>query len=281
MKYGKKENGFLGAKYKIYETWGDVVEADLNSESEELLFILDQEEYSDMKKYGGSGDYVPKYFVSNAESKIRELELDKDKLKKEIELLRSKLKDFDKEDPYKERLSKYYNYALNAKKEKEEMEYKYEEIKKENKRIEDESFEIQDRCEDKLNNAYDIVGRWKEKYEKLKSQKIRNYKKTESITADEFSRGFDCYRGTQYYDLRDIKMRRKHYIGKENIVLPIPDSTDIETVKEYVFNGENGVINEIIKHNIKNGYCDIIGLRTNPYYEMWEIILGKIDKNKN
>lgn len=90
MKYGKKEREFLGSKYKIYETWGDVIEADLNSESEELLFILDQEEYSDMKKFGRSGDYVPKYFISNAESKIREL--DKDKLKKEIELLRSKLR---------------------------------------------------------------------------------------------------------------------------------------------------------------------------------------------
>ncbi|MGL4873501.1 MAG: hypothetical protein ACRDDY_13060 [Clostridium sp.] len=278
MKHAKRENGILGPKYKIYEKWEDVIAANLDSESKELLFLLDQEEYHDMKKYGGSGDYVPKHFVADAENKAHKLELEVEKLNRDVERLTTKLKEFDKEDPYKERVTKYYNYALNAKKLKEQMELRYNEIKKQNKIIEDKSFEIQDRCEDKLNNAYDIVGRWKEKYEKLKSQKIRNYKKTESITADEFSRGFDCYKGTQYYDLRDVKMRKKHYVGKENIVLPIPDTTHVEIVKEYIFNGENGMINEIILPNRKNGYCDIIGLRTNPYYEMWELVLGQIDK---
>ncbi|MGL5780781.1 hypothetical protein [Cetobacterium sp.] len=278
MKHAKRENGILGPKYKIYEKWEDVIAANLDSESKELLFLLDQEEYHDMKKYGGSGDYVPKHFVADAENKAYKLELEVEKLNRDVERLTAKLKEFDKEDPYKERVTKYYNYALNAKKSKEQMELRYNEIKKQNKIIEDKSFEIQDRCEDKLNNAYDIVGRWKEKYEKLKSQKIRNYKKTESITADEFSRGFDCYKGTQYYDLRDVKMRKKHYVGKENIVLPIPDTTHVEIVKEYIFNGENGMINEIILPNRKNGYCDIIGLRTNLYYEMWELVLGQIDK---
>lgn len=278
MKYAKRENGFLRPKYKIFEEWGEVVAADLNSESEELLFILDQREYNDMKKYGGSGGYIPKHFVADAENKAHKLELEVEKLNRDVERLKARIKEFDKEDPYKERLTKYYNYALNAKKIKEQMELKYNEIKKQNEIIEDKACEIQDSCENKLNNAYDIVGRWKEKYEKLKSQKIRSYKKTESVTADSYCRGFDCYKGTQYYDLRDMKMRKKHYVGKESIILPLPDTIYIDTVKEYIFNGENGMINDIILPNIKNGYCEIIGLRTNPYYEMWEVVLGRIDK---
>ncbi|MGL4873505.1 MAG: hypothetical protein ACRC30_02510 [Clostridium sp.] len=252
-----------------------------------MLYLLDNEEFERFKKNGSYGlygsaneNYIPEY-------KLKDAEKENLKLTREINNLKLELEKYKESDPYKDRVDKYQNYietleSINKEKniKIEKLNSQIDELNNKYKELRTKFFENEEECNRKVYNAYDIMGRWKEKYEKLKSQKIRNYKKPQSITENEFGRGFDCYKGTEYHDLRDNEMIRKnrHYKGKENIILPIADNVHVDIVKDYIFNGENQMLNEIVMHNRKVGYCDIIGLRTNPYHEAWEVILGIIDK---